>query len=79
MNGVDAIVLTAGVMERSPVVRKILMEKLARLGVQLDEKENNFSAEERVISTKNSQVLVMVIPTNEEFIIAEETHHIVIT
>jgi len=77
MNGVDAIVLTAGVLERSKDVRKLLVDKLARLGISLDEKANDCSAEERVISTLDSQVLVKVIPTNEELMIAQETYNLV--
>lgn len=76
MNGVDAIVLTAWVLERSKDVRKLLVNKLARLGVTLDEKANDFSTEERVISTSDSKVLIKVIPTNEELMIAEETYRI---
>jgi acetate kinase len=77
MNGVDAIVLTAGVLERSKDVRKLLVDKLARLGISLDEKANDFSTEERVISTKDSKVLVKVIPTNEELMIAEEVYRLI--
>ena len=77
MNGVDAIVLTAGVLERSKDVRKLLVDKLARLGISLDEKANDFSTEERVISTKDSKVLVKVIPTNEELMIAEEVYKLI--
>ena len=77
MNGVDAIILTAGILERSKDVRKLLMEKLARLGIHLDEKANDFSTEERVISTSDSHVLVKVIPTNEELMIAEQTYRLV--
>ena len=73
MNGVDAIVFAGGVLERSRDVRKLLMQKLARLGISLDEKANDFSTEERVISTKTSKVFVKVIPTNEELMIAQET------
>ncbi|MCX6822833.1 MAG: acetate kinase [candidate division SR1 bacterium] len=76
MNGVDAIVLTAGIMERSEPVRKLLLEKLARLGSTLDAKKNIQVDEERCITTKDSQVPVYVIPTNEELMIAEETRTI---
>ena len=73
MNGVDAIVLTAGIMERSEPVRKLLLEKLARLWSSLDAKKNIQVDEERCITTKSSKVPVYVIPTNEELMIAEET------
>jgi len=73
MNGVDIIVLTAGMMERSEIIRKILLKRLARLGIELDEKKNKFDAKEVVISTKKSKVKVIVIPTDEEREIARET------
>lgn len=77
MNGVDAIILTAWVLERSKDVRKLLVDKLARLGVSLDEEANDFFVEERIISTSDSKVLIKVIPTNEELMIAEETYHLI--
>lgn len=77
MNGVDAIVLTAGIMERSEPVRKLLLEKLARLGSTLDAKKNIQVDEERCITTKDSKVPVYVIPTNEELMIAEETYRLI--
>ena len=73
MNGVDAIVLTAGVMERSEPVREILLQRLARLGSALDPEKNIGITEERCITTADSKVPVYVIPTNEELMIAEET------
>ena len=77
MNGVDAIVLTAGIMERSEPVRKLLLEKLARLWASLDAKKNIQVDEERCITTKDSKVPVYVIPTNEELMIAEETYRLI--
>lgn len=77
MNGVDAIVLTAGVMERSEPVRKLLLEKLARLWSTLDEKKNIQVDEERCITTEDSKVPVYVIPTNEELMIAEEVYKVI--
>lgn len=76
MNGVDALVLTGGIMERSRDVRKLLLAKLARLGISLDAKANDFSTEERLISTSDSKVIVKVIPTNEELMIAEEAYRL---
>lgn len=77
MNGVDTIVLTAGVMEGSYVVRKLLMKKLERLGITLDNKKNNSSIIQKVISTPRSKVNVIVIPTNEELEIAKETKKLI--
>lgn len=72
MNGCDAVVFTAGTLENSPFIRKLVVEKLARLWIFLDEKNNNFEAEERIISTADSSRVLLVIPTNEELMIAKE-------
>lgn len=77
MNWVDAIVLTAGVMERSPEIRKLLVERLAWLGIKLDDKQNTLIEKECIISTKSSKVLVAVIPTNEALMIAKEIYRLI--
>ncbi|UNK20563.1 acetate kinase [Paenibacillus sp. N3/727] len=78
MNGVDVIVFTAGVGENSVVLRQKILEQLTFLGVELDEELNKVrSGDPRRISTKNSKVEVLVIPTNEELVIARDTHRIV--
>lgn len=77
MNGVDAIVLTAGVMERSEPVRELLLQRLAWLGSALDPEKNIGIVQARCITTPNSQVPVYVIPTNEELMIAEETYRLI--
>ena len=73
MNGVDAIVFTAGVGENNGSVRKEVCSYLGYLGVELDEEANKKRGEELIISTETSKVKVMVIPTNEELKIAQET------
>ncbi|MEC0243278.1 acetate kinase [Paenibacillus dokdonensis] len=78
MNGVDVIVFTAGVGENSVVLRKKVCENLTYLGVELDEELNEIrSGEPRRISSANSKVQVLVIPTNEELVIARDTNRIV--
>lgn len=80
MNGVDVIVFTAGVGENSPVTREEICEKyLTYLGVKIDKEKNNFKGLERVISTPDSKVEVLVVPTNEELMIARETKELVST
>jgi len=74
MNGVDMIVMTAGILERSPVMRGLIIQQLGRLGVGFDEANNNFEEEERVISTPESKVTVIVVPTDEEKMIAQDTY-----
>lgn len=73
MNGVDAIVFTAGVGENNIEVRSMIGEYLGYLGTGVDKDKNNIRGEEAVISPDGSKVSVLVIPTNEELAIARET------
>ncbi len=73
MNGVDAIAFTAGVGENDIATRKAICEYLGYLGVTVDDEANNVRGEKRVISTADSKVKLMLIPTNEELAIARET------
>ena len=73
MNGVDAIVFTAGIGENDSPVRRDVCEYLGYLGIEFDHEANKGRAEEIVLSTPNSKVKVMLIPTNEELAIARET------
>lgn len=78
MNGVDAIVFTAGVGENAVGLRKRILEQMTWFGVEIDEELNKVrSGEPRRISTANSKVQVFVIPTNEELMIARDTLGIV--
>ena len=73
MNGVDAIVFTAGLGENNIAVRKQIIDHLGYLGITLDEEKNNIRGEEVIVSTPDSRTKVAVIPTNEELAIARET------
>ncbi len=73
MNGVDAICFTAGIGENSPETREEVCEYLGYLGIAVDAEQNKKRGEDVVISTADSRVKVMVIPTNEELAIARET------
>lgn len=73
MNGVDAIVFTAGIGENAIPVREKVVSYLGYLGVTLDKEANGKRGEEIVISTADSKVKVCVIPTNEELAICRET------
>ncbi len=74
MNGVDVIAFTAGIGENSPSVRAdVVNNYLGFLGITLDEEANQVYGEEKIISTPDSKVKVMVIPTNEELAIARDT------
>jgi len=77
MNGVDSIVFTAGVGENSPYVREKVCEYLGFLGVKIDRQLNDVKGLERIISTPDSKVAVLIVPTNEELVIARDTKYIV--
>ena len=73
MNGVDAIVFTAGVGENDKNMRSLVAKNLGYLGVKLDEEKNAIRGEEVIISTEDSKTKVCVIPTNEALASARET------
>lgn len=75
MNGVDCIVFTAGVGENTPSVREAICEDMQYLGLEIDKEKNweNVRGVIRDITGKNSKVKVLIIPTNEELVIARET------
>ncbi|WP_294974472.1 acetate kinase [uncultured Leuconostoc sp.] len=72
MGGVDAIVFTAGIGENSVPVRQAIINKLNYFGVALDSEANNVRGKEIEISTKDSRVKALLIPTNEELMIARD-------
>jgi acetate kinase len=72
LGGCDAIVFTAGVGENSPFMRKLIIDKLAVLGIKLDEEANNERGKINKISAEDSSSLVYVIPTDEEVMIARD-------
>jgi len=73
MNGVDNIVFTAGIGENAGLVRTKVCSYLGYLGITIDEEANGKRGEEIIISTPDSKVKVLVVPTNEELAIARET------
>lgn len=77
MGGVDVIVFTAGVGENGPEIREFILDGLEFLGFSLDKEKNKVRGKETIISTPNSKVSVMVVPTNEEYMIAKDTEKIV--
>lgn len=74
MNGVDGICFTAGIGENSGLVREMICNYLTYLGLKLDSDKNEKRGKEQIITTQDSNVKVMVIPTNEELMIARETY-----
>ena len=77
MGGVDAIIFTAGVGENSASQRMAIASGLEFMGVKMDEDANKVRGEERVISAPGSKVTVLLIPTNEELMIAMDTEALV--
>jgi acetate kinase len=78
MNGLDALVFTAGVGENSAPVRALTCDKMDGLGLKIDDEKNkNMGGKESNISTSDAKVQTLVIPTNEELVIALDTQRIV--
>ena len=73
MNGVDAVVFTAGVGENGIDMREAIASNMEFLGMKLDKEANKVRGKERVISTEDSKVKILLIPTNEELMIARDT------
>jgi acetate kinase len=73
MGGLDAVVFTAGVGENSSTVRAMTCEGLEFLGIEIDDGKNDVRGKEAVISTDASKVKVLVVPTDEELVIARDT------
>ena len=77
MGGVDAVVFTAGLGENSPFDRKKICEGLEFMGIEIDDNANNVRGKDAIISSKDSKVKVLLVPTNEELMIAKDTKEIV--
>ena len=77
MNGVDVVVFTAGVGENSKDTRAGILKGLDFMGITCDEKKNDVRGEERIISKDGAPVSVVVVPTNEELMIAQDTMELV--
>ena len=77
MGGVDAVVFTAGVGENSADMRLHFVDGLKFMGIEIDAEKNNIRGEERIVSPDGAKVKVLVIPTNEELMIAKDTAELV--
>ena len=77
MGGVDAVIFTAGVGENSASTREQIVDGLQFMGIEIDPAKNNFRGEERIVSPDGAKVKVLVIPTNEELVIAQDTAKLV--
>lgn len=77
MGGVDAVIFTAGLGENSIDNREAICKPLAFMGIELDSEKNNVRGKDTVVSTDDSKVKVLVVPTNEELMIARDTLELV--
>lgn len=75
MNGLDALIFTAGIGERSIPIRTLILNNLTFLGLTVDQEKNESHATR--ITTDDSRVHALVIPTNEELVIAHDTYHLI--
>lgn len=77
MNGVDAIVFTGGVGENDAYMRDLICANMGNLGIKLDKEKNKVRGKQAMLSADDSKVKVMLIPANEELVIARETNELV--
>ena len=73
LGGLDALIFTAGIGENAPSIRATICENLEFLGVHLDEEKNQSGETEKVIHREDAPVKLLVVPTNEELMIARDT------
>ncbi len=77
LNGVDAIVFTAGIGENGSETREAILSNMDYLGISIDKEKNNVRGKFAEISDNNSKIKIFVIPTNEEWVIAKESEKII--
>lgn len=77
LDHLDALIFTAGIGENSASNRESIVKKLSIFGIKIDPERNNVRGEEAVVSTDDSTIKVLVVPTNEELMIARDTKRIV--
>ena len=79
LGGIDAVIFTAGVGENSTSIRRHVCNRLKIFGVELDQDKNvELNSSEAIISSENSKVDVLIVPTNEELMIARDTRDIIV-
>lgn len=77
LGGIDALIFTAGIGENCSFIRHRICDRLAYLGIEIDERANQTRAQSALVTTPSSKVPVLVIPTNEELIIARDTYELI--
>ncbi len=76
LNGADLIVFTGGIGENSAAFREAVCRRMDYAGIKLDMQKNKTRGKEETISADDSRVRIMVIPTNEELIVARQTQDV---
>jgi len=76
LNGVDAIVFTAGSGENGVAMRQAIADKLDYFGIAIDPAKNDFRGEEHIVSPDDGRVKVLVVPTNEELMIVRDVERL---
>lgn len=77
LGGVDILIFTGGIGENDTLIRRKVLSEMEFLGIKVDPDKMDIRGKEAIISTENSKVKVMVIPTDEELVIAQDTYQIV--
>lgn len=77
LGGIDALIFTAGIGENASFLRQKICEKLGYLGIKLDDDANRIKGQKSLISSDDSNVKVLIIPTNEELVIAQDTYELI--
>jgi acetate kinase len=77
LDGADVIVFTAGIGENSISMRAKICANMENLGIKLDPERNNLRGDEAIISAVDSKIKILLIPTNEELMIARDTVSVV--
>ncbi|NOZ33760.1 MAG: acetate kinase [Chlorobi bacterium] len=79
LGGVDILIFTGGIGENAVDIRKNICDGLEFAGIVLDKEKNNTRGKEKIISSEKSKTKIMIIPTNEELVIAQDTYEIIQT
>ncbi len=77
MNGLDVVVFTAGIGENGWEMREMILSNMEFLGIHLDKIKNKFKGDKKIITMENSRTKAVVIPTNEELMIARDTERLI--
>jgi len=78
IGGLDAVAFTGGIGENSVRLRRMILEGMQHLGLEIDAQANESGSGERCLTTENSRVKAFVIPANEEFMVVRETYRIIV-